>query len=267
MTQICWWLVDRVSRLLEPDERDAVRGDFAEAGVTGGKALLDLLGLVARRQVALWADWRPWLALVGIVGPVGLLLIDFSIFLTRGFDLLELHFWIFFNYTDIKRAFLDQTALTAHSGIVRLFCYSFLLVAWSWTSGFVLGSLSRRTIWLNGALFCCLVCLFFSVVLDATLPPQPSKFLLLATALFLLPFFWGVRQGLRLGTLRPLQAILLAAAIASLTALAIWTGGWWHGGAWQARQLLLSMTLCWPVWYMVATASWRHWRGKTVEPA
>ena len=46
MTQFCGWLVDKLSRTLEPDERDAVRGDFAESGVSGGQALHDLLGLV-----------------------------------------------------------------------------------------------------------------------------------------------------------------------------------------------------------------------------
>ena len=53
MTRICWWLADRVSRLLEPDEREAVRGDLEETGAAGGKALRDVLGLAARRQAAL----------------------------------------------------------------------------------------------------------------------------------------------------------------------------------------------------------------------
>jgi hypothetical protein len=66
MTRVWWWLADMVSRLLEPDECDAVRGDLAESGATGGEALRDLLGLVVRRQAALWMDWRPWLALVGL---------------------------------------------------------------------------------------------------------------------------------------------------------------------------------------------------------
>jgi len=79
-----WWVVDIVSRLLEPDEREAVRGDLTESGARGGQALRDVLGLVVRRQAALWSDWRPW------------------------------------------------------------------LTGWSWTSGFVLGSLSRRTLWVYG---------------------------------------------------------------------------------------------------------------------
>lgn len=72
MTRICWWLVDVVSQLLEPNERDAVRGDLAESGETGGQALRGLLGLVVRRQAALWKDWRPWLALAGLVGPAAM---------------------------------------------------------------------------------------------------------------------------------------------------------------------------------------------------
>ena len=34
----------------------------------------DLLGLVARRQAALWKDWRPWLALIAIVVPLATVL-------------------------------------------------------------------------------------------------------------------------------------------------------------------------------------------------
>ena len=57
-----WRLVNRVSRVLEPDERNAVLGDFAESGITSGKALRDLFSLVVRRQAALYKDWRPWAA-------------------------------------------------------------------------------------------------------------------------------------------------------------------------------------------------------------
>ena len=39
MIRLWWWLVDIVSQGLEPDERDAVRGDLAECGETGGQAL------------------------------------------------------------------------------------------------------------------------------------------------------------------------------------------------------------------------------------
>ncbi len=74
MTRVCWWLAEKLSRLLEPDERDAALGDFAESGIAGGSALIEVLGLIARRQAALWNDWRPWVALAGVVAPLGMLL-------------------------------------------------------------------------------------------------------------------------------------------------------------------------------------------------
>jgi Tat protein translocase TatC len=54
MTRIYWWLAKGVSRILEANERDAVLGDLAESHESGGQALRDLLGLVVRRQAALW---------------------------------------------------------------------------------------------------------------------------------------------------------------------------------------------------------------------
>ena len=39
MTRTCWSLVDTLSGMLDPDEREAVRGDLAESGETGGQAL------------------------------------------------------------------------------------------------------------------------------------------------------------------------------------------------------------------------------------
>lgn len=71
MMRICWWLVDRVSRILESSERDSVLGDLAEAEKTGGQALRDLLGLVVRRQAAL-SGKRLLRSAVGIVIGMGL---------------------------------------------------------------------------------------------------------------------------------------------------------------------------------------------------
>ena len=252
MKQSCWWLVDKLSRTLQPDERDAVRGDLAESGVSGGQALRDLVGLVVRRQAALWKDWRPWLALVGIVGLVGALLFNFSVYVSRTY---ELYFWIIWNYSDIDPALLEETGMTVQRGIVRFVRHSLLLISWSWTGGFVLGSLSRRATWVNGAFFA-LVWLFFLNALRFMVAHQKlSTVLFLSTVLCLLPFIWGVRQGLRHDMLSLRRSICLAAAIASITAWAIWTGGWWRGGPWQTRQLYLSLILCWPVAYLVA-AEW-----------
>lgn len=73
MTHLCWWLVNQLSRTLAREEREAVRGDIAELDLSASEALSDILGLVARRQTALWNNWHPWLALLGIAAPLGVL--------------------------------------------------------------------------------------------------------------------------------------------------------------------------------------------------
>ena len=45
------WLVDLLTEMLDTDERQIVRGDVAESGVTGREAVRDVFGLVIRRQI------------------------------------------------------------------------------------------------------------------------------------------------------------------------------------------------------------------------
>jgi hypothetical protein len=72
MSRIYSRLVEIAAGVLEPGERETVLGDFAECGDTGAQALRGLFGLIARRQAALWMDWRPWLVLVSLVVPLRL---------------------------------------------------------------------------------------------------------------------------------------------------------------------------------------------------
>ena len=74
MIRTSWWLADVVSQLLDPAERHTVRGDLAECGANGWRTLREVLGLVVLRQAASWTEWRPWLATVGVVLPLGILL-------------------------------------------------------------------------------------------------------------------------------------------------------------------------------------------------
>jgi hypothetical protein len=62
-------LFDLVSHLLKRDERDAVQGDLLESGESPWQSLLAVLGLVIRREAALWTNWRPWLAAFGLALP------------------------------------------------------------------------------------------------------------------------------------------------------------------------------------------------------
>src|ERR1700677_5325752 len=76
---------DLVSHLLERDERDAVQGDLLESGENPWQSLLSVLGLVIRREAALWTNWRPWLAAFGIALPSSFLLMGFSLSISRAY--------------------------------------------------------------------------------------------------------------------------------------------------------------------------------------
>ncbi len=250
MKQFCWWLVDKLSRTLEPDERDAVQGDFAESGAAGGQALRELLGLVARRQAAMWKDWRPWLALLGIVGPVGMQLSRIAISTSVPLWMNLSSFWTY--------GVPYRNGLTILEEIVVFVCHSFAVALWSWTSGFVLGCLSGRAVWVNGLLLC-LVSSF-----SASVP----------SSLFVLfPFFWGARHGHKHGALEERRTVLLATAITAMLALVTWTSGWrqagilawsegvWQGGVdWQTRLVPFTV-VSWPVVYVLAVA-WSRPHGR-----
>lgn len=223
MTGICRGWVDTLSRMLDPDEREVVRGDLAESGETGAQALLDVLGLVVRRQTDLWKDWRPWLALVGLVVPLGILL---SLVSRHTADGSAIYIWLYANNWDW--AFLGNAAFRHDfprfgAGI---FMSYLTLSCWSWTSGFVLGSLSRRAIQVNGALFCLM--LVFAELSGAPRYRGNSLFLhrardfdnnaavftltfyrvlfplIVQAVLVVLPSLCGMRQGLRPAKLPPL---------------------------------------------------------------
>ena len=200
-------LVELVARMLEPDERDAVCGDLAEARATGARQLREITGLVIRRHAALWFNWRPWLALLGLAIPLSLVLSVFIRGVTEG---SALYLWMYSawwtpSFLTIPGARID---LASNVGLHLL---SFVtLMAWAWTCGFVLSSLSRRTLWVNGSAFCLVLfaefvvipqyhhgnsavfsLAFFRVVFPA----------LLRTLLVVVPALWGMQAGFRRATL------------------------------------------------------------------
>jgi hypothetical protein len=227
MSTIGWPLVEIASRLLESDEREAVLGDLTEANESTWQGLLGVLGLFLRRQVVLWKDWRPWLAGFGVALPCSYLLVHVSMSVSCTFQRLVLH-KVFYGH-----------APTGHEGYALLLCHIFLLFAWSWTAGFVVGSVSRKSLWVSAALCasCCFY-LFFWTWFDAG-----SR---LCFFLFLLPAIVGVHHGLRIARIALGWALILAI---SVTVLMI--------SAWSNQALwILNWGLIWPVWYLVA-AAWR----------
>ncbi|HKE85356.1 MAG TPA: hypothetical protein VKB50_16450, partial [Vicinamibacterales bacterium] len=157
---IRWRAVERLSRLLERDEREAVWGDLIESHTSPARALREVAGLVVRRQAEVWLDWRPWFALVTIAVPLGFLLSVAS----RGFaDNAASYFWLYVRtgswaYFTVPGWRRDVIAVTVGAA------GSFLaLVGWSWTTGYALGRIARRACWI--------VAFFFGAfVITATLP-------------------------------------------------------------------------------------------------
>jgi hypothetical protein len=218
-------LVDLVSRLLRPDEREVVQGDLLEGGESAWQSLLAVVGLVIRREAALWRNWRPWLAAFGLALPSSFLLMGFSLSVSRAYQQL------------VGGPILHATGVTVGPGFALFLCNVLLLVAWSWTGGFVVGSVSRRTAWVSAALSFapCLFCL------ERFRIESLSR---LCLVLFLPVALWGAHRGLQIARIKRSSAIALAIAI---TALTIPT--WSSSGAW-----IPNWALSWPAWFLVATA-------------
>jgi hypothetical protein len=154
MNAISQWLVERATRLLDADEREVVRGDLAETGEAGARALVDVLSLVLRRQAAEWKTWRPWFALLLVAAPLGMLLSLISRLWADGTSVVIWLWW---------RQLHAGEELTYVSRTVRYVLIDyFALACWSWTCGFAIRSLSHRAAWLNGVLF-------FAMVLAGTI--------------------------------------------------------------------------------------------------
>ena len=232
MTSTGWSFVEAAARLLARDEREAVLGDLVEADENAWHGLFGVLGLVFRREAVFWKSWRPWLAGFGVALPSSFLLMGFSLSVTWSYLTLRCP------------ELLQKSSLTLGSGSLVLLCQALLLIGWSWTGGFVVGSLSRRTLWAS-TLLCYSPCLF---CLSRFRVESLSRFCLL---LFLVPAIWGVHQGLRISRMKLSWAIALATTITVLM-LPGWSSGdhhWWAPPRWT-----LDWVLCWPAWYLVATA-------------
>ena len=280
-------LAEVLSRWLQSQERETVLGDFAETGESGLQALRDVLGLLVRRQAAIWADWRPWLALVGLIAPLGMLLSIISRSMSFG---SAVYVWMYANnwrMSDVEnpgfRHLFAETAASVLLGYLALFC-------WSWTSGFVLGIASRGLVRVNGALFC-LMLLFGQVVgapeyfvyvwqhlhhaigLASSYNPNDVVFdltfyrvifpVIVQTFLVVIPSLWGLRRSADERQVSPFhKTILWLVAIAALVAMVIQNRYLWpflgslgRSHAWESPPVhLVEFLVYWPVAYLLASA-------------
>jgi hypothetical protein len=222
---IAWELIGLASKLLERDERDAVVGDLMEDGGSGWRGLRDVFGLLIRRQAELWKGPRPWLAGFGVTLPCSYLLMHVSISVTCTYERLVHH-----------RVY--PCWHTGHEGFALLLCHILLLIAWSWSGGYIVGSISRQTVWMSAAVSIVPAIVCLNCWGGMAFPSRLSLFL------FLLPAIFGVQRGFRNTGISFLTALLLAETITVLMIT-----------AWSSQALWVhNWALILPAWYLAATA-------------
>jgi hypothetical protein len=219
-----------VARLLEPGEREAVLGDLEEAGEAGWRAGPPILGLALRRQAVPWKGWRPWCAALGLALPESFLLMGASLSVYEAGG---------------RIAGPGGGTPAGSAAAVLLAVHLLLLVGWSWSGGYLVGSLSRRTLWASLAAVAvpCLFCLARFQV------PAVSPAALL---LFLGPAAWGVRRGLKPAPLGPGAAAAIALGVTFLTIAAAGGDG---RAAGTCRGWVFDLALCLPPWLLLARAA------------
>jgi hypothetical protein len=227
MNGFAWPLLELTSRLLDQDEREVVLGDLLETNESACRGFLDLFGLIFRRQTGHWKHPQPWLAGLAVTLPSSYLLTTVSFSVSCTYQRLVNH-----------KIYAGHWP-TGHEGFPLLLCHIFLLLAWSWSGGYIVGSISPRTVWVNAALS--VTPAYLSLCMsDSTL----------GVFLFLLPAILGVRRGLRRAPISLRSAFFLAFIV---TVLMI--------SAWSNKALwIFNWLLIWPAWYLVA-AAWRSRRA------
>ena len=220
---------------------------------------MEVLGLVARRRATLWTEWGPWLALVGVAIPLGVLLGQLSWWWADGSAVYAFLYvnhwtWAYVESPGARRDLLDIST--------RVCLNDLALIGWSWSSGFALGSLSRRTLRVTSALFCLAVFVGFASSSGATARANPFNAAvfslpfyrvlypwLVLTALVLLPAAWGIRRSRRAASLSLMPTLLGLVVSAMLTASA-------------ARTLELSTIARWHLMRLRSGARWFRRRGQ-----
>lgn len=221
MTNLGWRLVEVLALQLAPAEREVALGDLIETQTNAWQGIREIFGLLARRQLQLWRSWRPWLAAPGLAFPCSLMLMGFSFAISME---LRDHLW------GGRLTYLPAGPAEG----VSILCQIVVLLICSWTAGFTVESLSRRTFVVT-AVCCFLPCLFCLTRFHHESLPR------LCLLLFLLPAIAGVRFSRRGGAISRRWAVTLALAGTISMAVLAARGSFWA----------LNWELVGPAWYLV----------------
>lgn len=266
-----------LSRLLAPEDREAVLGDLTESGATPSDSVRQLLGLIVRRGALGWIGIEPCVAVAAVAVPCGLVLS----FVTRWWtesataqisSLLTVWFPGYF-------AFPGTTPMLTFL-LLRIAAEATALVAWSWTIGSALQRLSHRHATVAASVLFTL--LFAGTTGTSTLLARhgtPETFP--RTALLTIAVRLALVAGpLVLAMRRPTNRQLVTAAVAcSATILTIATAAGLEtaftfgrgiipppgpdgivGTADDVRRWIpwIAAVLLWPGWYSIASARRRR---------
>jgi hypothetical protein len=145
---------ERLLDCLGPEERAVVEGDFAELPVATQDAITELFGLVMRRQLSAWTDWRPWIAAVAGLF-LGVLLSLVSRYWAQG---TAIYAWLYVdNWTvEYLRSPGARTDLFRTVTAFGLECLA--LTIWTSTIGSAMRVLSSRTSFITVLIVITAVC-------------------------------------------------------------------------------------------------------------
>jgi hypothetical protein len=265
MNKLCWYLTLQLARLLKPGEREAVLGDLAESARPARRKLLDMLGLVTRRQLILWSTWQPWLILLTLIVPAAFSL-QRSSSVVQG--ALDLYLWIIRNRHDLDSSWLSSIGLSIAPGVLHAVELGATTMLNAWIFGYILAKLSRRTLAIHALLLCLLSALLETAFLNLRTPylydtgnsPPPLFFytLLLPFAYLLtlvfLPALFGIYQSK--GTEHPGFTARILLWAAAILAPATFTWRWSAHGPLSVVVPLRIISIAaalWPPGFMLLT--------------
>jgi len=232
--------VNLLARFLDPEAGEAVLGDLHESRATAWQAARELLLLLLYRQLACWQTSKPWLVLLAVVLPIGILLSQIGRNI-GAFAVMQL-------WTRAHSGGWFHGALPHDRTLIAVACISSAVFLQAWCAGFVAATISRSTLPISA---CVLALLWLFESLVWPLRSATAWYTLAASfALLIAPSALGMKSGFHAQFIRPGLAIALIGSVTTATALSIWADGWfgkalaqWSSGALPMQPLAIRM---WP---------------------